>query len=122
MHWTQITQRLSGSIVVLDLRGMLTLSEEDRRLLPAIAELLEQGHRSFLLNLQHLSYIDSPGIGEIVGAYTRVTRKGGTLKLCHASPRVTEVLRATNLDGVLEIFEDEAAALREMTRTDAANI
>jgi anti-sigma B factor antagonist len=118
MHWTEITQRLAGSIVVLDLRGVLTLSEEDRQLLPAIAELIERGRRAFLLNLQHLSYIDSPGIGEIVGAYTRVTRAGGTLKLCHASPRIAEVLRATNLDGVLEIFDDEASALRVMARTD----
>jgi anti-sigma B factor antagonist len=118
MHWTEITQRLSGPIVVMDLRGVLTLSEEDRRLLPAIAGLIDQGRRAFLLNLQHLSYIDSPGIGEIVGAYTRVTRQGGTLKLCNASPRVMEVLRATNLDGVLESFDDEAGALRAMTHTN----
>ena len=119
MHWTEITQRTAGSIVVLELRGVLTLAEGDRRLLPAIAGLLERGRRAFLLNLQHLSYIDSPGIGEIVGAYTRVTREGGTLKLCHASARVIEVLRATNLDAVLELFDDEPAALREMTGTNA---
>ena len=58
MHWTEISQRRTGDVVVLDLRGVLTLSEEDRRLLPAIAAMLERGQRAFLLNLQHLSYID----------------------------------------------------------------
>jgi len=115
MHWTEITPRFFGALVVLDLRGVLTLAEEDRRLLPAIAGMLERGSRAFLLNLQHVSYIDSQGIGEIIGAYTRVTRQGGTLKLCNVSPRVTEVLRATNLDGVLESFDDEARALRDMS-------
>ena len=121
MHWTEISQRLSGAVVVLDLRGDPTLAEEDRRLLPAIAAILERGQRAFLLNLRHLSYIDSPGIGEIVGAYTRVTRAGGLLKLCNPSPRVVEVLRSTNLDSVLEIFDDEAAALAVMARTDSHN-
>jgi len=116
MHWTEITPRVFGAIVVLDLRGVLTLAEEDRRLLPAIAAMLQEGRRKFLLNLQHVSYIDSPGIGEIVGAYTRVTREHGALKLCHVAPRVVEVLRATNLDDVLESFEDEASALRQMSR------
>ena len=62
--------------------------------------------------------IDSQGIGEIVGAYTRVTRERGALKLCHVAPRVIEVLRATNLDVVLESFEDEASALHEMAREE----
>ena len=55
MHWTEITPRVLGAIVVLDLRGVLTLAEEDRRLLPAIAGMLQQGRRKFLLNLQHVS-------------------------------------------------------------------
>jgi anti-sigma B factor antagonist len=121
MHWTEISQRLSGDVLVLNLRGVLTLAEEDRRLLPAITAMLARGQRAFLLNLQHLSYIDSPGIGEIVGAYTRVTREGGMLKLCNASPRVIEILRATNLDGILEMFDDETAALREMADPHLGN-
>ena len=113
MHWTEISERRAeGGVVILHLRGHLTLSEEDKRLIPAIAALLDDGCRSLLLNLGQLAFIDSQGIGEIVGAYTRMTRQGGALKLCEVSPRVREVLRATNLDALLEMFETEVEALQ----------
>jgi anti-sigma B factor antagonist len=111
MHWTEVVERRVGNAIVIDLKGHLTLAEEERGLMRYIRELLDQGARTFVLNLQHVSYIDSPGIGEIVGAYTRVTRMGGTLRICEASPRVTEVLRATTLDTVLELYDHEADAL-----------
>ena len=114
MHWTEIGERHVGHVVVLDLRGHLTLSEEDKRLMPCVSELLAEGHRHFLLNLGHVSYIDSPGIGEIVGAFTRVTRAGGTLTLCEPSARVRDVLEATNLDSVLQMFDTEQAAIEHM--------
>jgi anti-sigma B factor antagonist len=111
MHWTEVVDRRVGDAIVLELKGHLTLAEEERGLMRLIRELLDQGQRTFVLNLQHVSYIDSPGIGEIVGAYTRVTRMGGTLRICEASPRVRDVLRATMLDAVLELYEHEADAL-----------
>ena len=119
MHWTEINERHVGKVVVLDLRGHLTLSEEDKRLMPCVTELLGEGHATFLLNLGHVSYIDSPGIGEIVGAFTRVARAGGRRTICEPSPRVRDVLEATNLDTVLQMFDTEQAAIDELTRTAA---
>jgi anti-sigma B factor antagonist len=113
MHWTEITERRAGDITVLDLEGQMTLSgEEEPRLLRQIRRVVENGHRDVLLNLTHVSYVDSTGIGEIVGAYTRVVREGGTLKLCGVSSRIQELLDTTNIGTVIESFADEAAALR----------
>jgi anti-sigma B factor antagonist len=114
MHWTEISERRTGPIVIFDLRGHLTLSDEDKRLTPRIGALLEDGCRSLLLNLRHLGFVDSQGIGEIVGAYTRMTRLGGRLALCEASPRIRDVLQATNLDTVLEMFDTEGQAIAAM--------
>jgi anti-sigma B factor antagonist len=111
MFWTEIADRRAAGAVVLEVRGHLTLQDEDRKLMSAVADKLAAGERRFVLNLRHVSFIDSPGIGEIVGAYTRVTRVGGTFRICEASPRVNEVLKATNLDSVLELFEHESDAL-----------
>jgi anti-anti-sigma factor len=90
----------------------MTLSgEEPPQLLQRIRRAVEDGHRSVLLNLAHVSYVDSTGIGEIVGAYTRVVREGGTLKLCAVSPRIQELLDTTNLGSVIESYATEADAL-----------
>ncbi|HXW07639.1 MAG TPA: STAS domain-containing protein [Vicinamibacterales bacterium] len=114
MHWTEINLRSADGAIVLDLRGHLTLSDEEQRLMLRIGELAAQGHQRFLLNLAQVSYIDSTGIGEIVGAYTRVRRQGGQLAISNAGPRVREVLQATSLDTVLQLFEREEDALRSL--------
>ena len=112
MHWTEIAPRLAGGVVILDLKGQMTLGgEEEPHLLRRIRRAVEDGHRQVLLNLTHVSYVDSTGIGEIVGAYTRVVREGGMLKLCGVSPRTQELLDTTNLGSVIESYAAEADAL-----------
>jgi anti-sigma B factor antagonist len=113
MHWTDIEPRRAGSVTILDLKGQMTLSGDDEaRLLHVVRELERAGHRQVLLNLSAVSYVDSTGIGEIVGAYTRVVRTGGTLKLCGLSGRTQELLDTTNIGTVIESFTTEAEALR----------
>jgi anti-sigma B factor antagonist len=113
MHWTEIRQRLAGDVVVLDLQGQMTLSgDEEPLLLGHIRRIVQDGPRQVLLNLAQVSYVDSTGIGEIVGAYTRVVRLGGMLKVCGVSARIQELLETTNLATIIETFEDEDDALR----------
>ncbi|SEU21694.1 anti-anti-sigma factor [Stigmatella erecta] len=55
--------------------------------------------------------IDSSGIGELVSSYTRVTSRGGKLKLINLPPRVQDVLTITQLITVFEVYDTEADAL-----------
>ena len=69
MHWTEIAQRRVGDVVIVDLHGQMTLTgEEAPRLLQTIRRIVSEGGRTVLLNLTHVSYVDSTGIGEIAGA------------------------------------------------------
>jgi anti-sigma B factor antagonist len=111
MHWTEIVERRVAGAVVLDVRGQLTLSDEDSSLFRHVSRLALDGARRFVLNLRHVSYIDSVGVGEIVRSYMLVTQRGGTLALCDVGPRVRELLETTNLDSVLRLFETEAEAV-----------
>ncbi len=116
MHWTEIAERRvgagTGDVAIFDLHGQMTLSgEEEPRLLLAIRAAVQNGARHVLLNLTHVSYVDSTGIGEIVGACTRVARHGGSLKLVGVGSRIQELLDTTNIDTVIPSFPDEASAL-----------
>jgi anti-sigma B factor antagonist len=114
MHWTGINERRAGNVTILDLEGQMTLSaeEEPRLLMTRIRRIVGDGHRLVLLNLRRVSYVDSMGVGEIVGAYTRVVREGGMLKLCGVSSRMQELLETTNIGTVIQAFADESDALR----------
>ena len=112
MHWSQISDRAAGDVVILDVRGHMTLSDEETSLFRYVCWLTEAGARRFVLNLRHVEFIDSVGIGEIVRCYMHVAEQGGSLKLCAVGPRIRDVLVATSLNTVIKMFETEAEALR----------
>jgi anti-sigma B factor antagonist len=114
MHWTEIVDRTVGDAVILDVRGYMTLSEPEASLYGFVRFLMEAGTRQIVLNLTHVSYIDSVGVGEIIRSYLHVRQNGGRFRLCGVGPRVSEVLRATQLDAVLQISATESDALRDL--------
>jgi anti-sigma B factor antagonist len=113
MHWTHIVDRMAGEVVVLDVKGHMTLAEPESLLFSYVTRLMqENGHRKFVVNLRHLAFIDSVGIGEIVRSFTHLARHGGSLKLCEVGPRVREVLEVTHLDTIIRMFDSESDALQ----------
>jgi anti-sigma B factor antagonist len=108
----QIEQRSSGDVVVLDLKGKITLGEGDELLKDKVNSLLNQGHKKIVLNLAGVPYIDSAGLGEIVRTYTTVSRQGGQLKLLNLTKRITDLLSITKLLTVFETFDTESDAIR----------
>jgi anti-sigma B factor antagonist len=106
-----IEERVVGNVMVLDLKGKLTLGEGDELLKDKINSLVQQERKSILLNLEGVPYIDSAGLGEIVRTYTTVSRQGGKLKLVHLTKRIQDLLSITKLLTVFETFDSEQEAL-----------
>ena len=76
----QIEERRIGNVIILDAKGKLTLGDGDVLLKDKIHSLAQQGHKHVVLNLGDVPYVDSAGIGEIVGTYTTLSRVGGNLR------------------------------------------
>ena len=108
----QIEQRAVGDVVVLDLKGRVTLGEGDELLKDKINSLLQQDKKQLLLNLENVPYIDSAGLGEIVRTYTTVSRQGGKLKLLNLTKRIQDLLAITKLLTVFDTYDSEAEALK----------
>jgi anti-sigma B factor antagonist len=101
-----------GDIAVVDFSGKITLGEGSATLRKMVRDLIDNGQRKILLNLGDVDYIDSSGIGEMVGAYTSVRTANGELKLVHLTKRVHDIIQITRLFTVFDVQADEAAALR----------
>ncbi len=108
----QIDERIVGEVIILDLKGKITLNEGDEVLKDKVNSLIMQDKKRILLNLAEVPYIDSAGLGEIVRTYTTVNRQGGQLKLVNLTKRITDLLMITKLLTVFETFEVEQDALR----------
>jgi anti-sigma B factor antagonist len=111
----EIQERTLQDVVVLDLRGKLTIGEGDELLKERISNLIQQGHRKLLLNLEGVPYVDSAGLGEIVRTYTTVSRQGGKLKLVNLTKRITDLLAITKLLTVFETYESEDEAVQSFS-------
>ena len=111
----KIDQRAVGDVVVLDLKGRVTMGEGDELLKDKVNSLVNQGHRKIVLNLAGVPYVDSAGLGEIVRTYTTVSRQGGSLKLLNLTKRITDLLSITKLLTVFETFDSENDAVQSFS-------
>ena len=111
----QITERQVGDVMILDLKGKITLGEGDELLKDKVNSIVSQGRRKFVLNLAEVPYLDSAGLGEVVRAYTTVSRQGGSLKLLNLTKRITDLLSITKLLTVFDTFDSEDEAVRSFS-------
>ena len=111
----QIEERAVGDVVVLDLKGKITLGEGDEALREKINQLISGNKKRILLNLAEVPYIDSAGLGEVVRTYTTVSRQGGQLKLVNLTKRIVDLLTITKLLTVFETFDSENEAVRSFS-------
>jgi anti-sigma B factor antagonist len=80
-----------------------------------VNSLVNQGQRKIVLNLAEVPYLDSAGLGEVVRAYTTVTKQGGSLKLLNLTKRITDLLSITKLLTVFDTFDSEDEAVRSFS-------
>ena len=107
-----IEERPSGSVMVLELDGRMTVEAlSDMPLTANVRRLLQEGRRQILLNLENVPYLDTAGICSIVEAYVMTRRQKGSLKLLHLTAQVRKVLAVTRLLTILEVYESEADAV-----------
>ena len=106
-----IKERVVGGVSILDLSGKIVLGEGDVQVKERIKDLLGDGQRRILLNLANVNYIDSAGLGTLIGSYTTVKRDGGSLKLVNLTKRIQDLLAITKLITVFDSFDDEPAAV-----------
>jgi anti-sigma B factor antagonist len=111
--------RQAGEVTVLDLSGRISTSEaaasgasSTLMLHDLVRDFVTKGSERILLNLRHVTYIDSSGLGELVSCMTTMQNHGGQLRVCSATERVGDLLRMTHLDSVLRHDQEEATALQ----------
>ena len=110
-----IDTREVSHVSILDVKGRIVLGEEIQQVRDAVRALLDQGKKKIILNLAGVDYMDSSGVGELVGAFTTVRNSGGELKLLNLSQKVQDILHVTKLYTVFDIRDDEFTAIKSFS-------
>src|SRR4029077_16517432 len=114
-------------VTVLDLTGRFSLGEavafgpgSGLILSETVRDLTKNGRKKILLNLAGVTYVDSSGVGQLVGAFTSARKQGVELKLLSPNKQLVDLLKLSKLDTAFDISEDEKAALASFAKGAAA--
>jgi len=104
----EIQESEREGIVVLALKGRLTVGESSS-IRQKINEAAAAGHFNIILDLTHVEYVDSTGLGTLVICFTSLKKQHGALKLVNPNKRNVELLLLTKLHTIFQVFEDVQA-------------
>lgn len=107
----EIQQREREGVTILDLKGRLTMGEEVGNFRSAVLKISEKPNVNLILNMAHVDYVDSTGLGALVMCSSSVKKVAGKIKLLNLTRRNIELLVMTKLATIFEIFNDEQEAL-----------
>jgi anti-sigma B factor antagonist len=120
MH-LKISTRQSGDVTILDLDGRVTIGLDCDSLNAQFQALTQKGVKKVLVNLIHVSQLDSTGISSLVRAFITMQHSDGAFKLLNPSGRVREVLDLTRLNRTIPTFEDETEAISSFSSAKPAS-
>ena len=108
-----------NGVTVVYCSGRIVFGEEAADLRERVKEMLAT-IRQIVLNLGGVSYIDSGGLGTLVGLYTSARAAGGEIKLANLTQRVRDQLQITKLVTVFEVFDSEEKAIESFAQRASA--
>ena len=116
MSGFDVTRNDSEKVSVLYLSGFL-----DAHTAPKFEEglnnLIKEQRYNIIVNMSHLDYISSAGLGVFMGFIEEIREKGGDIKLSNMSTKVYKVFDLLGFPALYEIFEDEEQAKARYSET-----
>lgn len=76
-----------------------------------ISELVGEGHHQLLIDMEGVDFLDSTGLGVLVGGLKKVRAHDGSMELICSQDRLLKIFRITGLAKVFTIHDSEADAL-----------
>lgn len=108
----QMVTRTFGGVLIVECSGRLVLGEESANLRHLVRDVLTEC-KQVVLDLGKISYIDSSGLGVLVGLHTTAQKIGGGIKLANLNPRLKDMLQITKVFTVFDVWDraEDAAAV-----------
>jgi anti-sigma B factor antagonist len=110
--------RVAEDVTIISCHGRILFGEEAAALRQELKRVLSSSHK-VILNLAGVSYIDSGGLGTLVGVYSSARSAGADIKLTGIGQRMHDVLQVTKLVTVFEAYDNEHQAMAAFVRKTA---
>jgi len=112
-----IDQTSEHNVVILSLTGKLIGQKEIEQLYSQIRQLQENKIKKLVLNLKHLDWMGSLGLGALISCMTSMRNTGGDVHLCNLNPKLRSLLKITKLELVMPVFDSTDMAIQSFFNT-----
>ncbi len=107
----KIEQEVRGRSLIIRLGGELDVKSAPEFREATEAALDRHSSNHLILNLENVSFVDSSGLGAILGRYRRLQQGGGRMSLVAPAPNVRRVMELSGLFKIMPVFRAEERAL-----------
>ncbi len=104
-----------GDAIVYTLKGSLDF-ETAPSLRAALMEAADDGKHDIVVDLTHLEFLDSSGLGALIGAHKRALEQSGRVRLIISPGPIERLFTITGLMSVLAVYPSTEAALEDRDR------
>lgn len=112
-----VTTREEGGRTIVEVGGEIDVYSAPT-LRDRLNALVADGHHHLVVDMQGVEFLDSTGLGVLVGGLKRVRTLNGSLQLVCSQERVLKVFRITGLTKVFAIHDSIEQALANDTRAE----
>lgn len=107
----KIVEAEDRGVIVIRIEGDMVGGPAARQLTERLREHISDEKRNFLVDMAGISWMNSSGLGTLMGGLSTVRNAGCSLKLLHVNEKILNLLRITRLSSLFETFEDEEEAI-----------
>ncbi|WP_071395650.1 anti-sigma F factor antagonist [Bacillus tuaregi] len=109
-----IDLEIKQDVLCIRLSGELDHHSADELRKRAVNAIEEYAIRHIILNLEELSFMDSSGIGVILGRYKQIKQLHGEMVVCAISPSVQRLFEMSGLFKIIRLEPTEENALQRL--------
>ena len=112
-----VEMKQQDAVTIVELTGDLDLGTL-KEAKASIQRQLDENRRYFLVDLAKVGYIDSSGLGFLIGSLKKVRERQGDLKITRLNAYMLGIFKLLNLHEVLEVYDDFNTALQAFDTGD----
>jgi anti-sigma B factor antagonist len=116
-----VEKKHSDNFTILYVEGLIKLGESAEFFSSALENVLKNESSNVIIDFTKIDYIDSTGIGELVGYLGKFTTQNRKLILVNPSERIMKLLKLAKLDTVFKIYSTEEEAIAAESGSAAAS-
>ena len=116
-----VEKKHNDNFAILYVEGLIKLGESAEFFSSALENVLKNESSNVIIDFTKIDYIDSTGIGELVGYLGKFTTQNRKLILVNPSERIMKLLKLAKLDTVFKIYSTEEEAIAAESGSAAAS-